>query len=403
MTAQAFDPGDPACWFARGRSIEHAAAIALAWRTYPDLESTAPLELRIERSRARVAALRPIHEAMRLETERNRVAANFAFVEGQAAVGRADPRFPLILRARDVHALEWDEAIAFADGHYAATAGWEHRPRSFEGAAAAAAHDLGFRAGGGCPDDLFDTARRAFSAAASGPASEAAGSSTPPRPLPSCWPAPTDAPRPVRWTRRLLIMDMVHADMFAADRDRQGLSDWPVTLLMDSDRGFCSPDALDEWCPDPSRWTQSRDVEDMLIAVEDKCLASLDAIASSLPLCRTMERVRNSAIQRRSQFRLWLGRGLAEGEVRASGHIRWGKVTQGLYGRLGEFTARYTGPHRPRAHRVIVEVAPGLAATGYRSPAGRMLESDLIISNRARLRAEMTTLLRQFAAALRYP
>ncbi|HUD91750.1 hypothetical protein [Sphingobium sp.] len=119
MMALAFNPGDPACWIARGRSTEHAAAIALAWRTYPDLVSTAPLDLRMERSRARVAAMRPIHEAMRLETERNRVAANFAFVERQLAAGRADPRFSLILRARDVHALGWDDAVAFADGHYA--------------------------------------------------------------------------------------------------------------------------------------------------------------------------------------------------------------------------------------------------------------------------------------------
>jgi hypothetical protein len=403
MTAQVFDPGDPACWLARGRSTEHAAAISRAWRTYPDLDPTAPLDLRMKRSRARVAAMRSIHETMRLETERNRVAANFAFIEAQLAAGRADPRFPLILRARDVHALGWDEAVAFADGHYAATAGWEPRSHAFEGAPAAAAYDFGFRAGGGCPDDLFDTARRAFSAVASQPAAQGAGSSAPPRPLPSCWSAPTDAPRPVRWTRRLLIMDMVHADMFAAELDRQGLSDRPVILLMDSDHGFCSPDAPDDWCPNPTRWTQSRDFEDMLIAVEEQCLAFLDAVASSIPLCRTMERVRNSAIQRRSQFRLWLGRGLAQGEVRASGHIRWGKVTQGLYGRLGEFTARYTGPHLPRGHRIIVEVAPGLAATGYRSPAGRTLEPELIISNRARLRVEMTTLLRQFAAALRYP
>lgn len=269
MTAQVFDPGDPACWFARGRSIDHAAAIALAWRTYPDLEFTAPLDLRMERSRARVAALRPIHEAMRLETERNRVAANFAFVERQLAAGRVDPRFPLILRARDEHALGWDEAVAFADGHYAATAGREPRSHSFEGAPAAAAYDLGFRAGGGCPDDLFDTARRALSAVASQPAAQGEGSSTPPRPLPSCWSAPTDAPRPVRWTRRLLIIDLVHADMFAADLDRQGLSDRLVIVLMDSDRGFCSLDAPDEWCPNLSRWMQGRDLEDMLIAVED--------------------------------------------------------------------------------------------------------------------------------------
>ncbi|HUD92506.1 hypothetical protein [Sphingobium sp.] len=191
--------------------------------------------------------------------------------------------------------------------------------------------------------------------------------------------------------------------MFAADLDRQGLSDRPVILQIDSDRDFCSLDAPDDWCPNPFRWTQSRDIEDMLIAVEDKCFAFLDAVASSISLCRTMERVRNSAIQRRSQFRLWLSRGLAEGQVRASGQIRWGKVTLGLYVRLGEFTARYTGPHRPRGHRIVVEVAPGLAATGYRSPAGRTLEPELIISSRARLRAEMTSLLRQFAAALRYP
>lgn len=403
MTAHAFDPGDPACWLARGRSTEHAAAIALAWRTYPDLDFSAPLALRMEQSRARVEAMRPIHEAMRLETERNRVVANFAFVEAQLASRRVYPRFPLMLLARDEHGLGWDEAVAFADGHYAATAGWERRSHPLDGAAATVAYDLGFRAGGGCPEDLFDAARRAFSASEGQSEVEGAGPATPPRPLPSCWPAPTDAPRPVRWPRRLLIMDMVHADMFATDLDRQEQPERPVILMVDSDRGFCSPDARDHWCQSPTRWTRSRDFDDMLVAVQDKCLASLDAVAAALPLCRTMERVRNSAIQRRSQFRLWRGRSLAQGEVRASGHIRWGKVAQGLYGRLGEFTARYAAPHCPRGHRIIVEVTPGVAATGYRSPAGNALEPMLIISNSARLRAEMTTLLRQFAAALRYP
>ena len=99
----------------------------------------------------------------------------------------------------------------------------------------------------------------------------------------------------------------------------------------------------------------------------------------------------------------WLARGLAEGETRAAGHIRWGKMSKGLYGRLGEFTARYTGPHRPRGHRIIVERAAGIPASAYRTASGRALDPERIISNRSHLRREMTNLLRDFAAALHQP
>ena len=52
MVTDDFDPADAASWLARGRTPEHAAAIAAAWRDFPDLPSTAPLDERMQRGRA---------------------------------------------------------------------------------------------------------------------------------------------------------------------------------------------------------------------------------------------------------------------------------------------------------------------------------------------------------------
>ena len=120
-----------------------------------------------------------------------------------------------------------------------------------------------------------------------------------------------------------------------------------------------------------------------------------------LPLARTMERTRNSVLQQRAQFRLWLARGRAPGDQFAAGHIRWSKIAAGLSGRLGDFTARYAGPARPRGHRIVVEDASGDLARGYHTPLGQALHPEIVIGNKAHARAAMTDLLRQYAASLR--
>jgi hypothetical protein len=115
-----FDPADAGCWMARGRPAHHAHALADAWRRFPDLPNDAPLDARMARSRERVQALRPLNEAIAQETERQRVAANFACIERQIAQGSTDSRNPAILHGRDVHGYGWDAAVAYADGLYAA-------------------------------------------------------------------------------------------------------------------------------------------------------------------------------------------------------------------------------------------------------------------------------------------
>ena len=99
-----FDPADAGCWMARGRPAHHAHALADAWRRFPDLPNDAPLDARMARSRERVQALRPLNEAIAQETERQRVAANFACIERQIAQGSTDSRNPAILHGRDVRA-----------------------------------------------------------------------------------------------------------------------------------------------------------------------------------------------------------------------------------------------------------------------------------------------------------
>ena len=84
----------------------------------------------------------------------------------------------------------------------------------------------------------------------------------------------------------------------------------------------------------------------------------------------------------------------------AGGHIRWTKIAQGLSGRLGEFTARYAGPTRPRGHQIVVERTDGTSATGFMTPQGEPLNSETIISNEAYLRKHMAAMLRRFASAV---
>ena len=396
---------------ARGRPAHHAHALADAWRRFPDLPNDAPLDARMARSRERVQALRPLNEAIAQETERQRVAANFACIERQIAQGSSDSRNPAILHGRDVHGYGWDAAVAYADGLYAARAGWESRPpspsRRGEPDVRRLGYDRGFLDGGGRPDDIFDVARRSFLAAPSEP--DRMEEPRIARPLPSQWPAPTDIPAPVSWHRRLLVLGALESatgviGIHAMLRERPG-HETAGLYLLGADSGLRSISTTNGATPGDQtalRHTlRQGDYTDILVVADDAEMSRLDADADILPLARTMERTRNSVLQQRAQFRLWLARGRAPGDQFAGGHIRWSKMAAGLSGRLGDFTARYAGPARPRGHRIVVEDASGGPALGYRTPLGRELQPEIVIGNKAHARTAMADLLRQYAASLR--
>lgn len=400
-----FDPADPACWLARGRSTAHAEAIAHAWQIYPDLPIDAPLDARMARTRERVGAMRPLHEAMRIETEQQRTSTNFAFTEHQVAAGNGDLRNAAILRARDQHGYGWDEAVAYAAGWYAAHAGWDPRPISNarDEVATKDAYDLGFRDGGGRPDDIFDAARRRLAVARTPRVTNAPIRACP---LPSHWPIPTDRPSPVSWARRLLVIGESEIatgslGLLPLLRDQPGSG--PMTILAiarDTGMRVVSPPSAVANDIDLRARLAAADIRDILIAADATDLEALDARAHLLPIAKTMERTRNSALQQRAQFRIWLARGRAVGQQFAGGHIRWGKIAPGLTARLGDFTARYAGEAQPRGHRILVEDANGRPATGYFTPAGAQLAAEIIITNKAHMRQAMAKQLRQFAAAL---
>lgn len=406
-----FDPADAGCWMARGRPVHHAQAIAEAWKCFPDLPHDAPLDARMARTRERVQMLRPLHEAIQLETEQQRRAANFAFVERQIEQGSTDSRYAAILHARDLYGHDWDAAYAYADGLYAARAGWVSRPPSSpqqgQQATRGPAYTQGFLDGGGQPDDIFDVARRSFAAAQ--PVPKDGENPRAARPLPSHWSSPNDVPPPVSWHRRLLL---IGACELAAEtigilpmlRERSGY-EAAMLFVIDEQFGLRSPSVPTDQAPADNVALRQTLLEseftDILVVANDGELARLDAQADILPLARTMERTRNSVLQQRAQFRLWLARGRAPGEQFAAGHIRWSKMAAGLSGRLGNFTARYAGPAKPRGHRIIVEDASGELAVGYRTALGKELHPEILIGNKAHARTEMTNLLRQYAAALR--
>jgi len=337
--------------------------------------------------------------------------ANFVYVERKVAQGSTDSRDSGILHAHAVYGYDWDEAVAWADGNYAATAGWEARPPSLTRQGKPdrrrGAYDQGFLDGGGQPDDIFDVARRSLAAVTPEPATAA----SPPcsRPLPSQWPAPTDLPTPVSWHRRLLLLGATERaagtiGILAMLHERIG-HDETIICLIDAQTGLQSPSGATDMQPGDSdalrEHLRQLDFTDILAVASEAELVRLDTDAQILPLTRTMERTRNSMLQQRAQFRLWLARGRARGEQFAAGHIRWSKMAAGLSGRLGDFTVRYAGPAHLRGHRIIVEDAYGEPAIGYRSARGHDLNPEIVISNKSHLRSAMTELLRQYAAALR--
>jgi hypothetical protein len=408
-----FDPADAGCWIARGRPANHAHAIADAWQCFPDLPNDAPLDERMRRTRERVEKLRPLHEAMRMETETQRRSANFAFIERQIAQGSTDSRHAAILRARNDHGYDWDAAIAYADGYYAARAGWVAKPpspsRPDPSEIHRAAYEHGFLDGGGQPDDIFDVARRTFAVSSPQPFRAACARSA--RLLPSQWPSPTDVPAPVSWHRRLILLGASeHATgsigILAMLRERPG-HEAALILIIDVASGIAwrsisaGPVLVDASAL--RQLLQQGDHDDILIVADDAELGRIDADAHILPLTRSMERTRNSVLQQRAQFRLWLGRGRAADEQFAAGHIRWSKMAAGLSGHLGDFTARYAGPAAPRGHRIVVEDADGTLARGYCTALGQELQSEILISNKRQARMAIAGLLRNFAASLRLP
>ncbi|HEX7783440.1 MAG TPA: hypothetical protein VF509_11600 [Sphingobium sp.] len=367
------------------------------------------------RGRARVAALQPLNEKIAAQAERERQTRNFACIERHVAARSGDMRDQAILAGRDRYGYDWDAAIRYGDGYHAAIAGWEPRfpatpSRENDTACAHAAYLQGFRDGGGQPDDLFDTARRAYAAAAQAQRARRSIPVTPnSRPRPSDWPCPTDAPRPTCWSKRLIIIGA------QTTRDRDGglvamLRAQPghemaMIIVADAGHGFHPWSSGDE-IGTRAQADQLRaliagfEMDDILIMADGDDLAWIDRHAGQLPLCRTMERTRHSGIQQRGQFRAWLDRGLRDGEVLASGHIRWTKIAQGLSGRLGEFATRYAGPAQPRGHRIVVELKDGKLASGFMTPQGEPLVPETVITNKAHLRKAMTIMLRRFAAAI---
>lgn len=432
MTQERFSPADPECWRSRGRSADHAALLASVWREYPDLPSTAPLDERTARSRARVAAMKPINDALTAETERRRQEKNFAFTASRIAWGTGDERDAAILRGRDVHGYDWNCAIRYADGWQAAQSDREYRP-FVSGASEQAAYDRGFRDGGGDTADLFDTARRSLRVGARSADQTAPAPPVSARPLPSSWPKPTDTPRPTRWERRLVIiagedvqsagpdspaLDHFRGDLFDRIRAHDGARDATIIILtaahgfiaateiMQPDSASLSPACAAAIASDEAQREQlrhiliDREFDDILVIAEGPALDVINAHAAILPLCRTMERTRHTPLLQRAQLRFWLDRGLAPGTVIAPGHIRWSKALQGLTGRLGDFTARYAGRAPGRGHLVVIEHASGIPANGFMTPHGDALDPCILFSNKSRMRMVMTQALRTFAAAM---
>ncbi|MBB4859163.1 hypothetical protein HNO88_002492 [Novosphingobium chloroacetimidivorans] len=397
-------------WIARGRTPEHAEALAQAWRDFPDLQPSAPLADRMERMRQRVAAMRPVNDAISEQTARDREAANFAFTTRRIDAGAHDARDIAILHARDTYGYRWLAAVRYSEGRLAAEAGWTRRNVLDE----PEAYARGFADGGGDEADIFDAARRSFAAARDAAALKedaAAG-----RPLPSTWPKPSDQHRPASWPRRLLIIAEQPASSLAL------LAQVPIgaVVVLTSSRGFVpladlgndvaeamTPAQADALAVDPTQHASllatlaGREVDDVLVAADGEYLRVIDAHARALPLCRTMERTRNTPLQQRQHLRLWLARGFAPGENLGAGHIRWSKRAQGFAASLGEFKARVDPSHTGRGARILITTEGGLPATGFATSAGAILDPEVQVTSKARLKAEMERALRAFGAATR--
>ncbi len=430
-----FDSTNMRCWLTRGRSVEQATELARIWRSYPDLPPTAPLVDRMARGRERIAAMKPLNDAIAAKTEAERQNRNFAFMASRAQVGTITDSEIAILRGRDLHGYDWDLAVAYASGWTAADAGWEHRfcaDGSRRQDAKREAYDRGFADGGGDQADLFDAARRSNLAAIRRD-NQRPVASLPPRarPAPSSWPKPSDHARPTRWSRRLLIVSdatieevtpglMRVSSLRLVDEIRARPGTEAMTIVtIDRNDGFVvngcpvetkvpiAASRADEMIADPSHGDalhailSGHEIDDVLIAVQGDYLRIVDAFASALPLCANMERSQNSLLQQRAHLRCWLDRGYDGTDNLGAGHIRWGKAIRGLTGKLGEFTARHVGPAPRRGHLIRIEAEGGTLAEGYATSTGERLATEITVSNKTNIRREMAAALRAFGGATR--
>lgn len=422
MSVSDFNPADAAAWIARGREPELATRLAAIWAEFPDLPACASVADRQERSRMRATLMKPLYEAGQRQAEAERHAANFALLDGKAASGRINERDLAILQARDRHGYGWQDAHRYADGWYAAHAGWPYaRGRASD------PYDAGFRDGGGDAADLFDAARRAnLAAMRADNLPPAINAPIVARPRPSDWPKPHDLARPTRWSRRLVI---VGAEDLAAIMDevaaRPGAE--AMTIIVLSAAGFApaSSAAIHDsvTAADAERMVACAAVakqlrtllvdaeyDDILVDLQDAALSVLDAVCSVLPLARSQERTRNTVLLRRAYRRIWMDRGHAPHCNLAGGHIRWGKMaavharfqaSKPFYAKLGDFTAVYAGAAPGRGHLIAVELSNGQPATGYAASDGTPMPVEVRVPSKAKLRKAMAATLRQFAGATR--
>lgn len=376
------------------------------------------------RTRQRVLEMRPIFVEIEEATRRTQHERNFAFTLARLNQGDGGHHEVAILRGRDVFHLDWDEAVAFANGWIACHFGWTFSPpKTGYKPSQSAAYRQGFADAGGDTEDLFDVAKRQFRAAERADnLLPAIAVPLPARPRPTSWAKPTDHPRPTRWERRLIVLS--HKDAFGdclIDEITSRPDCHPATIvILSPDRGYVdikhpraersSPlttEAAERMIVSEDARLQltslvsGGDYDDILIVAQGDYLKILDAHSDILPLCRNMERAQNSLLQRKAHIRIWLDRGHASGETQAAGHIRWSKAIHGLEAKLGEFSARYEGAAGRGLHLVTLRKSDGSIATGYVSPNGRGLDPRINISNKARLKREITFALRSFAAATR--
>lgn len=383
------------------------------------------------RTRERVRAMRPIFEAIAERIETQRQVTNFAFVTGKVERAEADEQDRAILRGRDIHGYDWDASIQYAQGWYAAHAGWAHRWPGSAGrrrslAALREAYDKGFADGGGDRSDLFDQARRAFSAAAPHVQVDRAAETR--RMLPSTWPRPTDGKRPCSWHRRAVILS--EADFHHVDNKGQPSrsigeivqerSNGLATIIVVGAGGIAvdprvpgvpvrqmTREQADALIQDPVQSSvlrnafAGRDIDDLLVAVQGEELRVIDALVHTLPLCRTMERTGNSALQQRVHLGTWLARGVMPGENLGGGHIRWSGRTLALVGKLGEFVVRFGGPGPEGGHLLQVNLMDGSPAEGFVTCGNLRLAWQLPFSNKTHMRREMARALRAFGSATR--
>jgi len=435
MDQHTLDVTDPATWLTRGRNPAEAAALAKAWRDYPDLPAAAPADRRMARTRERTIAMRPIFEAMQQRTEAERQANNFAFIVRKIERDEANAQDRAILRGRDEHGYDWDCAVQYAQGWYAAVAGWEHRgvssPRNAAASRLRDAYDHGFAQGGGDTNDVFDAARRANIAAldTAGISVETVLASG--KLKPSAWPMPQDSNRPVSWNRRAVIL--TDTDLQpplgrdgrpsrrppAIELVRERSSGQATIIVLSAMDGFVASDACqiamtpmtraqaDSLIADCSQagtlrsLLADREIDDLLVTAQDEYLRVLDAHGDAIRVLRTMERTRNTPLQQQAHLNTWLGRGRLPGQNMGAGHIRWSKAAKGLTAKLGEFTARYVGPAPDRGHVIQVSLDDGSRAEGFVTADHTTLAAEILVSSKAKLRHEMAKALRSFGGATR--